>query len=356
MIKKIDNRMVEFATLGGALLGGGGGGPIHEGKRIGKLAVEIGDPVIVGIEELRNTATIITVSAVGAPAAKEQYVKPMEYVRAIEILEENGVTVDGIITCENGGLATVNGWFQSAVLGIPVVDSPCNGRAHPMGIMGSLGLHKLKGYVSKQAAVGGEKERHLEVYASGDLDRASKVIRQTAVFSGGLVAVARNPIDVGYVRKNAATGAITQAIELGKTIKEAASIEQMMERILKRMGGEKICEGIVERADLETKEGFDLGIVSVKTSDGNYELSFWNEYMCLEKSGQRIGTFPDLIANIDLETGIPVTTAEIKKGQKVAVLLIPKENLRLGSGMKDLELFREVEKITGKEIIRYVEE
>lgn len=351
---KINDKIVEFATLGGSLLGGGGGGSMKEGKQIGKMAVKIGNPAVIDIEDLPDDATIITVSAVGAPAAREQYIEPMDYVKAIEILKRNGVRIDGIITCENGGFATVNGWFQSAVLNIPVVDAPCDGRAHPMGIMGSMGLHKIEEYVSKQAAVGGEKGRHLEIYTSGNLDRVSRIIRQAAVFSGGMVAVARNPAGVDYVRKSAAVGAITQAIELGRTMKEATSSDGMIEKALRCMGGEKIGEGIVKKVKVETTEGFDVGIASVKAMDETYELTFWNEYMCIEKSGQRMGTFPDLIATVNLETGLPLTTAEIKKGQKVAILRIPKENLKLGLGLKDSELFREVEKITGKEIIKYV--
>ena len=353
---KIDEKIVKFARLGGSLLGGGGGGSMEEGKIIGEMAVNIGNPTLVDIEDLPDDATILTVSAVGAPAAKGSCTKPMDYVRAIEILRMNNIQVDAIITCENGGLATVNGWFQSAVLNIPVVDAPANGRAHPMGIMGSMGLHSIEGYISRQAAVGGNPQegRYLEIYVSGTLDMVARIIRQTSVFAGGLVAVARNPVGVEYARKNAAVGAITQAIEIGKIMIEARSSEDMGEKILQYTGGKKIGEGVVEDTKLETTGGFDIGNVTVETGKVSYELAFWNEYMCIEKEGNRLATFPDLIVTLSLETNLPLTTAEIKKGQRVAILHIPKENLKLGAGMKDPRLFEEVEKITGKEMTRYL--
>lgn len=43
----------------------------------------------------------------------------------------------------------------SAMAGIPVVDAPCNGRAHPLALIGSLGLHRFPKHRTWTAAVGG---------------------------------------------------------------------------------------------------------------------------------------------------------------------------------------------------------
>ena len=144
------------------------------------LALDAGLPKLASLEELPEDAVLVTVSAVGAPAAAGQFCTPMHYVRAVELLKERGLRVDGLITSENGGLASVNGWFQSAVLGIPVVDAPCNGRAHPMGTMGSIGLHAKLDYVSRQAAAGGNPEtgKYVELAVAGSIVEASRLIRQ----------------------------------------------------------------------------------------------------------------------------------------------------------------------------------
>lgn len=354
---KINEEIVENAVLGGALLGGGGGGSIEEGKKLGKLALAVGIITLIDLDELQDDAMLVTVSAVGAPAAKEQFLKPMHYVKAIQLIERTGVRVDGLITCENGGLATMNGWFQSAVMGIPVVDAPCNGRAHPIGLMGSAGLQKVKDYISKQAAVGGDpdKDRYLEVYVAANIFEASRIIRQVAVSAGGLVGVARNPITVKYARESNAIGGISQAIKLGKIMREAKekSCKYMIEKVLEFLGGTVITEGTIQKVELKTVGGFDVGNIKIIDGKELYELSFWNEYMCLENKGQRIGTFPDLIATVDLETGLPLPTAEVREGQSVVILHIPRQNLKLGAGMKDPGLYKQIEEATNKHITKY---
>ncbi|MEW6723346.1 MAG: DUF917 family protein [Bacillota bacterium] len=105
-------------------------------------------------------------------------------MRAVELLRDAlGVRIGGLITNENGGSATVNGWIQAATLGLPVVDAPCNGRAHPTGLMGSMGLHRSPGYLSLQAAVGGDPNqgRYLEITAAGSLAGASATVRQASI-------------------------------------------------------------------------------------------------------------------------------------------------------------------------------
>jgi len=150
---------VEAAVWGGAVLGGGGGGSMVNGLELGALALQTGQVNLINVENLPEDAVLVTCSYVGSPAAEHICVRPEAYLRALELLRENtGLDIAGLITNECGGTATVNGWLQAAALSLPVVDAPCNGRAHPTGVMGSMGLHAVEGYVSKQAAAGGEAE------------------------------------------------------------------------------------------------------------------------------------------------------------------------------------------------------
>jgi DUF917 family protein len=353
----ITEETVRAAVCGGALLGGGGGGDPVDGESLGSLAFAVGDPVLLELNDLDDEASVVTVSAVGAPAAKERCLKPIHYVRALELLKTYGIRTDGLITCENGGLATVNGWFQSAVLGIPVIDAPANGRAHPIGVMGSMGLHKIDGYESVQTAAGGSREKGLytETSVKAGLVEAAKLIRQASISAGGLVGVARNPVTVQYARENAAVGAIGQAIDLGRTMLEGGSDpSSILERAAKYLSGDVVAEGEVTAVRLETRGGLDVGIVTVSEGAAAYELTFWNEYMSLEKEDKRIGTFPDLIATFDMKQGQSLPTAAIRKGQHVAILHVGKDKLKLGSGMKDPQLYAPVEEAIGKPVVSFV--
>jgi len=356
MAKLVLNQdLVEAAVVGGSFYGGGGGGALSTGRDMGKLAVTLGDPYLVDITDVPDDAVLLTVSAVGAPAAKGSHAKAYHYLKAVEIsIKNTGLQVYGFITNECGGLATVNGWVQSAGFGLPVVDVPCNGRAHPTGLMGSMGLHKVPSYVSIQVAVGGSHElgTYVEVIVKGKIQQAANIIRQAAVQAGGLVAVARNPVRAAYARDHAAPGAVNQCIKVGKAMLEALkrSPLEAIEAAAETAGGKIVGKGKVVQKELQTTGGFDVGRIVV---DDGSDLSFWNEYMTLEKHGSRIATFPDLIVTLDCSTGLPVSSAEIQTSQEVAVVVVPKKNLILGAGVKDEDLYQVVEKITGKEIIRY---
>jgi DUF917 family protein len=117
--------------------------------------------------------------------------------------------------------------------------------------------------------------------------------------------------------------------------------------------GEIIVKGRVSRVTIETRGGFDVGLVVVEGEQGQAELAFWNEYMTLEIDGQRLATFPDLLAMLDAKTGIPISTAEVQEGADVVILQVPKEKLILGAGMRDPELLRVAEQAVGKQLIPY---
>jgi len=344
----LNERIVEYAVYGGAVLGGGGGGWIEEGLQLGRLALEIGQPLLLTADELNDEDLLVTVAMVGAPAAKDQFVKPVHYAKALELLAQKlGKPIQGIITNENGAGTTVNGWFQSAISGLPVIDNPCNGRAHPTGTMGSLNLTELSDYVSHQAAVGGRGGNYIELSLSGSLEKTASLVRKASVEAGGLVAVARNPVTVAYAKQHGAPGAITQAIEVGEALLNHTG-EAAIDAVVTKLGGRVVTIGEVTQFELETTGGFDVGKVWL---DDAYEVTFWNEYMTLEKDGERFATFPDLIMTLDARTAKPVVSASIEKGQQLAVIAVSREKLILSTTMFNPKLLQTVEGIVGKPIL-----
>lgn len=352
-LEQFDRDWIDNAVIGGTFLGGGGGGSPADGRDIGSLAIEYGNPKILPLDAVDDDSLIITVSAVGAPAATERLVKPADYVRAFELIrdrvESQGDSVAGMITNEMGGAATINGFIQSAVTGVPLIDAACNGRAHPTGPMGSMGLDQ--GHTTIQTGVGGNPEKNLdvEVEIKATLETAADTIRQAAQDAGGLVAVARNPVSADYIRENAAVGVYEQAVEIGWRINAATSGTEAAHAVTDLLDGQTVCHGSVTNVELQTKDGFDVGRVAVD----DVELTFWNEYMTAERDGKRISTFPELITVLDGTTGQPITTAEIQSGQDAIVVTVPRKSLSLGAGMKQPELFDPIEGILGKSVTEY---
>lgn len=352
---KLDQTNLEYAVAGGCILGGGGGGDPEQGRLRAQIAVDYSDLYLTDISELDDDDLIICASSVGAPNAANRYQTAQHLVRAVELIQENtGLKIAGVITNENGGKATVNGWVQAAVMGLTLVDAPCNGRAHPTGVMGSLNLQKDPGYVSVQAAVGGNPQtgHYVECLVTGSIDSTAKLVRAASIEAGGLVAVARNPVTVKYAKQHCAVGGISHAIEVGKAHAEGleTSAEKAIENVAALLGGTIWAKGSVRDFSIKTEGGFDVGCASV---DGAY-LTFWNEYMTLEKGGERLATFPELIMTFDAKTGAPLPTASIRESLEVVVISAPAKNLRLSSTMFEADLMKTVETVIKKEIIKYL--
>lgn len=347
-------RSVEAAALGGALLGGGGGGWPEDGVTAGRLAFAVGTPGLVALSALPPDALIATVSAVGAPAAAERYTLPIDFVTALTALNQRvGGRIAGLITSENGGAATLNGWFQSAVTGIPVVDAACDGRAHPTGVMGSMGLESDPEYHSIQAAAGGNPlaGRRVQAVVEGSLTACDRMIRQAAVEAGGMVAVARNPVTAAYVRDNGAPGAISQAVALGEIIlgQKPSGRAAVAAALAVELSGQVLARGPARGCTLETRGGYDVGRFWVD----DVEITFWNEYMTVDRGDLRLATFPDLIATLDAATGDPVVSAAVTDGRELLVLTAPKSRLLLGAGVRRPESLAPAEAAIGRPMARY---
>jgi DUF917 family protein len=359
--------MLQYLVVGGSFYGGGGGGSMETGREVGRQALKIGRPNLIDLDDLPDDSLLLTVSAV-APAGTGAHATPDDYVRAVELFQRYAhKTVSGLITNECGGLATVNGWVQSAATGLPVVDAPCNGRAHPTGAMGSMGLNQIEGYVSQQVAVGGSRANgsYLEIYIEGSVDGASGMVRKTAGQTGGLVAVARNPVSVSYAKGHAAPGAIRRCLEVGRAIVDgranvadgrtnvSMSGRAAIEAAAQSSRGKIACVGRVAHKSIESIGGFDQGKLIIEGTGAPIELFFCNEYLTMELRGARLASFPDLITTLDLSTGLPVTSAELCQGQEVAVVVVPRDSLVLGAGMRDKRLLEDVERLTGVELVKY---
>lgn len=374
-MKRLNEKDLLAALWGGAVLGGGGGADPKAGYVLGKAALDTGRVLLASLDELNSDDIVVTAGLVGSPKAGGRGPGLNSYVNAFSFLQKvTGIEIAAVNSNECGGLATVNGWLQSAGLGVPVVDAPCNGRAHPTGVMGAIGLHKNHAYVSRQVAVG----NNAWIYAEGALDEASAMVRALSEREG-LVAVARNPVTASYLRKNGAVGAITMCIELGLAmadyIQEELGFDPLKPEYISNVCGNDaqyglagylaanaaatflngllLTVGTVGQVTIDTRGGFDSGEVRVfsqDSEDGQHEviLTFMNEYLTYEVGGHTLFSFPDLIAVIDTKTAWPVPSAQIREGMEVIILATPMDNLVLGEGMYDKSLYKPLEQATGR--------
>jgi uncharacterized protein len=353
-MRDLDLHAVHAAVAGGSVLAAGGGGWVDHGLLVGTTAVQYGTPRLATLDEVDPDAMLATVSAIGAPAAVGWEMRPGDYVRALQLLiEAVAEPIVGTVTAQNGSSTTCNGWVASAVLGTLVIDAAGDGRAHPTGKMGSFGLAADDDYQTVQAVAGGNRaeDRYLEVVTRGTVRHTANVLRTAADQSGGFISCARNPLPASFVAAHAAVGAISFALALGETILavEDEGPRRMIEVTAEHLGGALIAEGAVRSRVLRTENAFDIGTIVV----GELELGFVNEYLTAESGGERLATFPDVMATLSLQTGRIISIANLREGDEVAVLHVPKANVPLGDGVKEPSVYPEVEAMLGKPLAPY---
>jgi DUF917 family protein len=199
---------VEAAVRGGSVFACGGGGWAEHGRELGSLAVTIGRPELVTMDEVPDDAWIATAAAIGAPGGLTDWqMLGIDYVKAAQRLQDAlGERIYGLIIGQNGMSSTLNGWLPSAVLGTKVVDAVGDIRAHPTGDMGSLGLAGSPEPMI-QCAVGGNRasNSYMELTVHGATGKVSPVLRKAADMAGGFIASCRNPIRASAMQRWAAS-------------------------------------------------------------------------------------------------------------------------------------------------------
>jgi hypothetical protein len=353
-MRELDLNAVHAAVAGGSVLAAGGGGWVDHGMLVGMTAVQYGTPRLVQLDELNPDALLATVSAIGAPAAIGWQMTPGDYVRALELLmEATDEPIVGTVTAQNGSSTTCNGWVASAVLGTLVVDAAGDGRAHPTGKMGSFGLAADDDYETVQAVAGGNRAEHryLEVVTRGTVRYTANVLRTASEQSGGFIACARNPLPARFVAQHAAVGAISFALSLGETILAATADgpAAMIAATAEHLRGTILVTGAVRSRVLRTENAFDIGTITV----GELELGFVNEYLTAESGDERLATFPDVLATLSTQTGRIISIADLREGDEVAVVHVPKANVPLGDGVREPSVYPEVEAMLGKPLAEY---
>lgn len=353
----INSDNIQKIAFGSLILGGGGGGDINEGIETATESLKTGQVQIISLDDVEEQdGVFLTISGVGSPASETAYYSKDAYKRILDLIQSQmKEKVIGLIPCEMGGSSSFEPFIPSALLNIPVINTACDGRAHPFGIMGSLGLEHC-GNNTVQAGAGGREENntYVEVLLTGSIETTSDLIRNTAAKAGGAVVVARNPVSLEWLKEAGATDAYTLAYKLGEAYLASETPEEKAAAICGVAGGNVVCSGKVSEYALSTENALDNGHFEIQTEGNTYKLYFFNEYMALEKNGERISTFPDLIVTLDAETGEILTTPQIYDGREVIVLTAPKEKMILGKGLKYRATYSRIEEILGIDIQKYV--
>lgn len=315
---------------GAAFLGTGGGGDPYIGRLMAEQSLRAGGRItLVSLDELPDDALVIPTAMMGAPTVLVEKVPAgTEAVASLRTLERHlGQAAYATMPIECGGINSTIPLAVGAQLGIPVVDADGMGRAFPELQMETFHVYGVSGTPMAIANEYGDTT----IVNARDNRMMEWLARGIAIRMGGAAYIAEYPMDGATVKRVSIPGTVSLGIEIGRCLREAREQHQdpfaaLIEMLLTTpyRFGRVIFEGKVTDVFRRTTEGFARGYATIEALDGSssLEITFQNEHLIARRDGEVCAIVPDLICVLDAETAEPITTEQVRYGQRVKVMAV----------------------------------
>lgn len=319
-------------SLGAAMLGTGGGGNPYVGMlRTRELFRKGASVELLPLDALPDEAYVGGVGGIGAPVVGvEKIEEGEECLRALRAVEEAmGVRCSALISEEIGGANSMEPILTAAQAGLPVIDGDGMGRAFPELQMTTFFIY---GQSASPGAIADDKGNVVVFKDVVDMYWLERFARHIAVDMGAGAGFATAPVTAEFIRRTAVPGTVTQALKIGETILDArARRRNVVDRVVETTGATLFFTGKVTDVRRELKGGFAMGearLVGVGEHAGSEaRIAIQNENLVLWVDGVAAAMVPDLIMNLEMDTGEPITTEILRYGQRLAVIGLPAHDL-----------------------------
>lgn len=318
----------DFAR-GAAFLGTGGGGDPYIGRLLLEQALRHSPPArVLSIDELDDDALVVPVAGMGAPTViVEKIVGFAEGERVLRALEQRlGRKVTAVMSAEIGGLNALYPVAIATHLGLPVVDADGMGRAFPELQMVSFNIFGQR----SAPMVMTDEHGDVVLIESDDNLRVERLARPIVVPMGGLCMLALYPMSGRAVKECAIRDTLSLALGIGRAIGRArAQQREPFESLFAHLRTTEyyrhcrmLFDGKIVDLRRETLRGWAIGhaIIESFTDRQRVEVTFRNEYLRARNGDRTLAIVPDLICILDRETAEPITTENLKYGQRVKVV------------------------------------
>ena len=319
---------IESLAIGAWILGtGGGGSPYLALLNMRKLYRE---GAVVSLLDPRNLADddpVAVVSNMGAPlVGQERLTDPRTIARAVTMMEEYlGQRFRAVMSLEIGGGNALQPFLAAALLGLPVVDADCMGRAFPEAQMTSFAIHDLRMYPLTLVDV---RDNAVIVARAASWKWMERLSRRACVEVGSIAATCKAPRTGKEVKECAILYSTTKAIRLGESVQAARRAHQdPLQALIEAERGLLLFKGKIADIARRTTEGFLRGTARLDGLDefrgATFALAFQNEFAVGWLDGVPRVMTPDLICVMDSVSGEAIGTETLRYGQRVGVVALP---------------------------------
>lgn len=326
-MRQLGKQEIEDIAVGAALLGTGGGGDPYIGKLMALQAFEEFGPItLLSVDEIPDDALVVASGGMGAPTVLiEKIPSGQEVSKAFKGLEKYmGKEVFATYPIEAGGINSMLPLALAAQLGLPVVDVDGMGRAFPELQMTTFYLDGI----SATPMVLADEKNNVTIMDTIDNSWTERIARSVTVQKGGSATCAIYPMTGKNLKESGIHNILKLEEEIGRAIRMAkeANVDPVKE-ILKLTSGFELFIGKVMDVNRKTEGGWARGTAKIEGllqyKGENLELSFQNEHLLARTQDRLLCVTPDLIAVVDSETGLPITTEGLRYGARVVVIGMP---------------------------------
>ncbi|WP_151736801.1 DUF917 domain-containing protein ['Paenibacillus yunnanensis' Narsing Rao et al. 2020] len=322
-LTSLDEQAVEYIAVGAAVLGTGGGGDPHVGKLMALEAIRKYGPVaIVQLEDMDDDGLIVPVSMIGAPTVMlEKIPSAQQLTKPLDLLEkELGRPVTAVMPIEVGGGNSLVPVLAAAQRGIPLVDADAMGRAFPESQM--VTFH-LEGIPCSPVTMADERGNTALLHTIDGVWE-ERLARALTVEMGGSASICDYPLTGAQAKRSAIGGTLSLAYDIGRTLFEAKQQKlNPVQELLAQLDGYALFHGKAVDIRRRMDGGFTRGEAVFEGTGADkgrsLRLFFQNEFLLATVEDEAIAITPDLITLLDQDTGMPVTTENLKYGARVTV-------------------------------------
>ncbi|MFQ6126969.1 MAG: DUF917 domain-containing protein [Candidatus Heimdallarchaeota archaeon] len=339
-MKELSKQEIEDLLQGAKVLGAGGGGEIEWARPMIEDVYSKGKTFsLVDPKDLPDDEYVAIVGLVGggvSEAVKKKVaglprIQKPEIVATTELSNYLNKELYAFIASEIGAGNSIVPLYVGAMTDRPAVDADCCGRAKPEIVNSTTNVKGIP--VTPLAIVSPFGDKMILREAVND-SRAEDICRYMAIVSGGMCGVARCPTKGKDIRTAIVHNSITNAIRIGREVREAIEQEQNpVNALIKSIGGFKFFEGELTSFTREEEGAFIWGEIEAigKNDYLGDTLRVWykNEFLISYKNEQPFITCPDTICIVDAITakGLSNWGGDFQRGRPVVVFGVPAHEL-----------------------------